>query len=100
MHSNCRITGPSNSEKYKKGISLLNEYHVWEDVELYRKMKHYLDQELKNNKFEKMLVISDLPCKIKNDLLCEMYKDIISFYPFFKASTHGCFCLSILECFF
>lgn len=77
------------TEKYLKNIDFLNElqerYHIPDYF--YEKVVKFLRYDFKNNKVEKFTFINDLPLRVKNELLQNMFHDVIKKFKFFRGTS-------------
>lgn len=81
---NIVSTYDSLTLRYYKHLDTLEEMKSKYDVpdEFYDKVAKYLSYNYKFNKNEKYYFINDLPIKMRNQLLTNMYKDIIRNFQF------------------
>jgi len=75
-----------SEEKFMKNMDNLYEMRVRYNLpnNFSDKVEKILRYDFKNNKTEKFLFINDLPIRVKNELLLNMYKDVIRNFKFFK----------------
>jgi CRP-like cAMP-binding protein len=74
------------TQRYLKNLEILEEmskkYPI--DGTLYLKVLKFINYDFKFNKTDKYAFIGELPNKTRNDLLYDMYKNMISNFTFFK----------------
>ncbi len=78
-----------STERYMKNIDKLYDMKLMYNIPMnsYDKIEKYLLYDYKNNKMEKFTFINDLPIRIRNELLVNMYRDVIKNFKFFKETS-------------
>ena len=84
--------------KYHNKILCLNEIKQEYDInnKVYLKIKRYIRYLIFNNNRDKKAFIFELPGNVKNQLICNMYRDMIANFVFFKNSHNQDFNAKIL----
>jgi len=75
------------TKHYHKNLEILEDIsRIYPNLDgaLYLKLHKFIIYDYKFNKTDKFTFIGDLPNKIKNELLYDMYKNMISNFTFFK----------------
>jgi len=78
-----------STERFLKNVDMLYEMRLSYNIPalFYEKIEKFLRYDFENNKVEKFGFINDLPIRIKNELLLNMYKDVIKNFKFFKGKS-------------
>jgi CRP-like cAMP-binding protein len=83
---------------YNKKMDYLENLRIKHELplKLYRKILRFLKYEYKINKTDKYYLLNDLPLILRNELINNMYNDMLRNYIFFKGITNTEFSIRVL----
>lgn len=88
--------------EYHGKVAILNEIRLQYrqmPLDLYEKITRYLKYKLLNEKKDKNVILDFLPIALRNNLVSEMYKDIIEGFAFFKTFKNTDFIVRVIMAF-
>ena len=89
----------SKTLEYKNKLAILEQIKVTYDKMpqiLYDKISKFLIYRLHNEKRDKNDIMENIPLTVKNQLIMEMYKDIINNFMFFKNFDNSDFIIKVI----
>ena len=89
----------SKTLEYKKKLAILEQIRITYDKMpqiLYDKISKFLLYRLHNEKRDKNDIMENIPLVVKNQLIMEMYKDIINNFIFFKNFENSDFIIKVI----